>query len=362
MTSLATPAAIVAATLLAALLAARPAAAAEPATRPAGDFETLGLQGHWPHLHDPTITWADGFYYVFHSHGGIGIRRSSDLVTWERVGSVFGEAEVPDWAPRDVPRVRSLWAPDVEKVGDRYFLYYSASSFGSNHSAMGLTTNVTLDPNDPNYEWVDQGKVFGSRRGDPYNAIDPNLLIDQEGRAWLSFGSFWTGLKMFEVDPATGKPATDDPEIISLAARPGPTTDDRGATSDTAVEAPFMMFRDGWYYLFASYDFCCRGSDSTYNVRVGRSRDVRGPYVDRGGVPMLEGGGSYVVQASSRFAGPGHADVIEVVGDGPGGEGGPTHYLVHHAYELAEDGRPVLRISPLVWEDGWPRVPTRPAE
>ena len=365
----AAPLAAVSAASLLFAVAASPALAQEeaaPATLPADDFETLDLQGHWPFVHDPTIAESDGFYYVFSSHDDIGIRRSPDLVTWEQVGSVFDD--VPAWAREDVPGVRSLWAPDIERSGDTWFLYYSASTFGSNRSAMGVATNKTLDVDSADYKWVDQGKVFGSDRDDSYNAIDPNLLIDEDGRGWLSFGSFWSGLKMIEVDPATGKPATDDPEVISIAARPNPTRDERGDVSNTAIEAPFMMFHDGWYYLFASYDFCCRGENATYNVRVGRSRDVKGPYVDADGVAMMEGGGTMVVSRSGPFAGPGHADVIEVDengptgASGPGGPDGPTHYLVHHAYEDAQSGRPVLRVSPLEWHDGWPSVPRKPPD
>ncbi|GAB4523642.1 MAG: arabinan endo-1,5-alpha-L-arabinosidase [Amphiplicatus sp.] len=312
----------------------------------AGSPQALGLalQGDLQPVHDPAVIRHEGRYYLFStSHVGEGPglvhwRVSDDLTTWRLGGAVFDA--VPAWALDYAPGARGVWAPDIVHAGGEYRLYYSVSSFGKNTSAIGLAVNATLDPTDERFGWTDRGLVFASREGDDFNAIDPNLLIDAEGRHWLSFGSFWTGLKMIAIDPETGLPAEKRPTLHSLARRPSPG----------AVEAPFIIERGGRYYLFASFDFCCRGAASTYYTVVGRASAPIGPYVDRDGVKMTEGGGSVVLHAdqdpTGRFVGPGHAAILR---------DSETDYIVHHAYDARSDGAPTLRIRKLEWtQDGWP--------
>lgn len=303
------------------------------------------MQGDFAPVHDPCIIKQSDTYYVFSTTsrgdagGFIACRRSRDLVSWEKAGFVF--AELPEWAREAVPRAKGIWAPDISFFNGHYHLYYSISSFGSNHSAIGLATNRTLDQADPAFGWVDRGLVVQSRQHDRHNAIDPNLFVDREGRHWLSWGSFWDGLKMTRIDPATGKRLGDDP-LLSLAWRPVA----RGEPS--AIEAPFIVARGDYYYLFASFDFCCRGAKSTYFVVCGRSREVTGPYVDVNGRSMMEGGGSIVIQGDARFKGTGHNAFLR---------DGERDYLVYHAYDTENTGTPCLRISPIHWTtDGWPRA------
>jgi arabinan endo-1,5-alpha-L-arabinosidase len=221
------------------------------------------MQGEFEPVHDPCIIRQDDTYYVFSTNtrsdtaGFIACRRSRDLVSWERAGYVF--TQIPEWAHDAVPSAKGLWAPDISHVNGEYRLYYSASSFGSNNSVIGLATNRTLDATAAGYEWVDKGLVMRSRAHDKFNAIDPNLVVDREGKHWLSWGSFWSGLKMFRVDPATGK-RMEGEEMYSLASR----AVGRGAPN--AIEAPFIISRGDFYYLFASFDFCCRGAKSDYFV------------------------------------------------------------------------------------------------
>ena len=111
------------------------------------------------------------------------------MIDWRLCGDVF--AHLPEWAVKDVAGLRGLWAPDVSYFNGKYHLYYSASTFGSNRSSIGLVTNQTLDPSSEKYRWVDQGKIISSGAGDDWNAIDPNIVIDEEQQPWLSFGSFW---------------------------------------------------------------------------------------------------------------------------------------------------------------------------
>lgn len=304
------------------------------------------MQGEFAPVHDPSILREGGWIYVFstktdHETGGyIPCRRSRDLVTWKKCGFVF--AEIPEWARAAVPGTKGIWAPDVSRVGDRYLLYYAVSTFGSNQSVIGLATNTTLDPAAPGFKWVDRGLVVRSRLHDEYNAIDPNLAVDRGGNYWLTWGSFWDGIKMARIDPATGKPRERESKLWSLARR------SVRLNGTTAIEAPCIISRGDWYYLFVSFDQCCRGAKSTYYVVCGRSRDITGPYVDMNGNALMDGGGTLVIQADARFKGPGHNSVLR---------DGDRDYLAYHAYDAQNAGIPTLRISPVHWTpDGWPRA------
>jgi arabinan endo-1,5-alpha-L-arabinosidase len=202
------------------------------------------MSGDFAPVHDPCIIRADSLYHVFCTgHTGVapGLvpwRVSGDLLHWELRGVVF-EA-IPGWAAEAVPGTRGIWAPDIAYFNGRYHLYYSCSTFGSNRSVIGLATNATLDPGSADFAWEDQGLVTASDRNDEFNAIDPNHVVDRDGRHWLVFGSFWSGIKLLALDPATGKPPDGQRELRSLVSRPVP----EGVPG--AVEAPFMIERAGW--------------------------------------------------------------------------------------------------------------------
>ncbi|UCE47878.1 MAG: family 43 glycosylhydrolase, partial [Phycisphaerales bacterium] len=238
--------------------------------------EMLELAGDL-RAHDPAMIRQGDTFYVFSTGGRPGrgivyIRCSKDLHNWTRCGSVF--QSLPEWSRQVVPRARSAWAPDISFFNGRYHLYYSVSTFGTNDSAIGLATNLTLDPNSPDYAWRDQGMVIRSVAGrDNHNAIDGNLVLEDPDKAWLCWGSFWDGIKMRRVDKATGKLSTVHTTLHSLAARPSSQTG--------AIEAPFIVKRGDFWYLFVSFDMCCRGVDSTYKIMVGRSPNITGPYRDR---------------------------------------------------------------------------------
>lgn len=313
----------------------------------------LELSGDYPMTHDPSIAHEGDTYYVFATGfapggGQFAIRCSHDLHAWKLCGHVFDQ--IPAWIHAASPRTRELWAPDISFFRGKYHLYYAYSTFGSNNSGIALATNVTLDPTSPRYHWIDEGLVLKSVSGDDFNAIDPNVVLDQKGQPWLSFGSFWTGIKMRRLDAVTGKPSAADPKLYALAARAKPG----GARSAQpnlppdweAIEAPFVVRHDGYYFLFVSFDLCCRGVKSTYRVMVGRSRSVTGPYADARGKAMLQGGGTELLAGNARWRGPGGESVLQR----PEGD-----ILVFHAYD-ANTGKPALQISTLTWEGGWPHA------
>lgn len=303
------------------------------------------LSGNVSPVHDPCAIRAGDTYYVFSTDqpgagGHIPWRFSKDLVNWDKGGYVL--SDLPKWASELVQGTEGVWAPDISYVGGRFLLYFACSTFGKNRSVIGLLTNATLDPASPNFKWIDQGLVFESRPGDDFNAIDPNHVVDRDGKHWLVFGSFWGGIKLIELDPVTGKPFPGKPQVHSLAKRP---TDDPGLD---AIEAPFIIERGGYYYLFCAFDFCCRGADSNYYTVVGRSPVITGPYGDTNHFAMSSGNGSIVLKhdPGSRWRGPGGASILR---------DGAQDYIVYHAYDARRQGVPALRIAPLVWSaDGWP--------
>lgn len=297
-------------------------------------------------VHDPVAIKEGATWYVFCTGGGragqgvLPIRTSPDLERWTSAGWVLDR--LPDWASAEIPRARGAWAPDISHRRGKYWLYYSVSSFGSRNSAIGLATNVTLDPQSPKYKWTDEGMVLRSyEEKDDWNAIDPNLVVETEDRVWLTWGSFWSGIKMRRLDPATGKLSAEDATLYSLSSRP------RTPPIGGSVEAPFIVKRGAWWYLFVSFDRCCRGAQSTYNVVVGRAAKVTGPYLDKSGKPMTEGGGTPVLEATTpEWRGPGHQ---AIVGD----------LIFYHAYH-ATTGRPHLKIANLTWDEGWPAIAAKP--
>jgi arabinan endo-1,5-alpha-L-arabinosidase len=276
-------------------------------------------------------------YWVFYTGQGVPSYHSKDLVKWERGPAVFQTA--PDWIAKLVPENRTLqyWAPDIIKLNDRYLLYYSASSFGKITSAIGLATNPTLDPDDPLYHWTDQGFVVRTQEGDAYNAIDPSVFSDSDGSLWFTFGSYWSGIKLIQLDPKTGKRIAPDSKMFSLAY-------------NGSIEASYLCRHDNSYYLFVNWGSCCKGPRSTYNIRIGRAEAVQGPYLDKAGRDMLKGGGSlFLATTNGPLIGPGHAGTLIAQGK--------NWFTSDFEGDLRMNGRATLAIMPLRWNaDGWPEA------
>lgn len=296
-------------------------------------------------VHDPVMAVDNGVYYAFSTGPGITFYASKDMKNWQLMGRAF--ATEPSWAKKVAPEFNGhLWAPDVVHHNGQFYLYYSVSAFGKNTSAIGVTTTPTLDPQAKNYQWVDQGIVLQSvPNRDDWNAIDPAVAFDKKGTPWLAFGSFWNGLKLVKLDPSLTKIAEPE-EWYNLARRPNNESDEAKA-GNGAIEAPFIFYKNGYYYLFVSFDLCCRGMDSTYNIRVGRSKDIQGPYFDKAGKSMLEGGGTLVLKGNKNWVALGHNAAYTFKG---------KDYMVFHAYETADNALQKLRILPIHWKQGWPTV------
>ncbi|WP_297892053.1 arabinan endo-1,5-alpha-L-arabinosidase [Shewanella sp.] len=312
-----------------------------------GILATLGqASAEQVSIHDPVMAKEAEQYYLFSTGPGITYYSSKDKVHWTLAGRVF-ETE-PSWAREIASGFNGhLWAPDIIQHNGLFYLYYSVSAFGKNTSAIGVTVNKTLDKNSKDYQWTDKGIVIQSvPNRDAWNAIDPNIIVDEEGTPWMSFGSFWQGLKLVKLNPdfiSIAKPEEwhtlaklDRPALVA-ETEPGPAQ----------IEAPFIYKKDDYYYLFVSYGLCCRGDDSTYHLAVGRARDVTGPYLDKEGKDMAQGGGTVLLHGTQAWPGLGHNSVYAFDG---------KDYLVFHAYESADNGLQKLKMAELNWRQGWPVV------
>ena len=314
------------------LLLAMPAHAAEPQPEMTGETQ----------IHDPSVIEIGGAFVAVGTghqgptHGAIRAKTSPDGIAWADAG-VIGEGP-PAWAIGALGfKPLNVWAPSISRRGGTVYLYYCLSSFGHNMSAIGLMTNNAFDPKKPGEGWKDRGLVLKSNDGDDFNAIDPFRIDLKDGRAFLVFGSFWSGIKLARLDPETGKLAQPDAPYVALASRNG-----------GAIEAPSILERGGRFYLFVSFDQCCKGVASTYNIRVGRADRIEGPYQDKEGKAMLEGGGSLLMATTGRFIGPGGQEAVKTLrGD----------MLAYHYYDGDAGGVSKLQFSPLFWTaDGWPEL------
>lgn len=298
-------------------------------------------------VHDPVMIKQDSTYYLFCTGHGIAVWTSKDMKNWKFEKPVFEQA--PAWVMEALPGFKNhMWAPDIINYKGTYYLFYAVSAFGKNTSCIGLATNKTLNPQSPDFKWVDHGKIIQSVPGrDMWNAIDPNIIVDEKGTPWMSFGSFWNGMKLVKMNNSLTAVAQPE-EWYTIAARNRSFDIPDTLAGDAAIEAPFIFKKGKYYYLFVSFDYCCRGPNSTYKMVIGRSESVKGPYVDKTGTPMWKGGGSLLLEGDKNWNGLGHNSTYTFNG---------TDYLVFHAYDANDNGKPKLRIEKLAWDkDGWPVV------
>lgn len=328
-----------------------PLAAQPPAPLPIGTV----LPTRQVSVHDPVMAKEGDTYYLFCTGFGVSVWSSKDLQNWRKEAPVFSKA--PQWAVDTIPGFRGhIWAPDITHHNGQYYLYYSVSAFGKNTSAIGVATNKTLDSASADFKWVDHGRVIQSYPGKTnWNAIDPNIIKDEKGTAYMTFGSFWDGLKLVKLTKDLLQPAEPVETIKTVASRKKssssnnpPSVDDNPVDAGgNAIEAPFVFKKGPYYYFFASIDYCCKGEKSTYKMIVGRSKKVEGPYLDREGTDLRHGGGTIVLQGNKEWHGVGHNSVYSFDG---------KDYIVYHGYDAADKGRSKLNIQQLKWDKGWPMI------
>ncbi len=284
-------------------------------------------------IHDPsTIVEENGRYYTYGTGNGIPVLSSEDGWTWRRAGSLMSAVPGGKAGPEVLARGgNNTWAPDVIHIGDNFFVYYSAPGTQP-RSAIGLLVGRTLNPESPDYKWEDRGPVVWSDGIEDSNAIDPGVLLDPDGRLWLVYGSYFGYIRLVELDPKTGQRRYPTRAPVNVAIN---------------SEAAILIHRDGWYYLLVTHGSCCQGANSTYNIRMGRSRKVTGPYLDNMGIDMVEGGGKLFAASRGRHIGPGHFGLLDL---GQGVE----KFSLHYEADLDRGGVSVLDIRPLLWRDGWP--------
>jgi arabinan endo-1,5-alpha-L-arabinosidase len=328
---------------LLALFLPAPALALDPAPVMQGDTR----------IHDPSAIDVGGHWVTFQTgtegglyQGAILLKTSPDGITWTNAGAI-GKG-VPKWAEKVLGyKSRNIWAPSISVRDGTYFLYYSLSSFGLNQSGIGVMTNTAFDPTNPAKGWEDQGEVLHSTIKGDWNAIDPFRIDTTDGRAWLSYGSYWSGIKLRELDPKTGK-------LLESAETPAQNmpTYDLAAHDHGSIEASSILEHAGKFYLFVSYDQCCQGVNSTYRIMVGRADKVTGPYAGKTGTAMLDNGATELQKAIGRYIGPGGQEPVRT----PAGD-----MLIYHYYDGADGGMSKLQIAPIGWtEDGWPELAPPP--
>ena len=304
-------------------------------------------------VHDPVMAFEDGTYYLYATGHGISMATSKDRNKWTVYPKGVLE-RVPQWTFDSVPDFKGhIWAPDIIKWHDKWWMMYSCSSFGVNTSAIGVMSNVTLNPQADDYHWQDYGPVVVSHKQDNWNAIDPNIVIDDNDKPWVVWGSFWDGIQMAPLNDTMHILSGYKPQTIARRYAPGCEPDEPNPTSKfagpNAIEAPFIFKHNGMYYLFVAWDYCCRGSLSNYRVAVGRSLSVSGPYQDRSGKDMRLGGGEIFIEGDkTEFEALGHCSVYNFDGE---------DWFFCHGYSVSKNGAPLLVQRKIAWTaDGWPVV------
>lgn len=276
--------------------------------------------------HDPTLMYQNNTWWQFYTGDGIPGKYATDGLSWQPMPAVFPNGL--SWWRNAVPENNGIdvWAPDVREYNGRTWLYYAISAFGKNTSAIGLTSAPSIESG----QWRDDGMVLNSTSANNYNAIDPDLVIAKDGAPWLVFGSHWDGIKMTRLNPETMKPMG---QLYSLARRSG-----------EVIEAPTLIYRQGYYYLFVSVGKCCEDLNSTYRIAYGRSKSITGPFLTKSGQRMLDGNVEIFEGASNRWVAVGGQDIVN------------TDVIIRHGYDRNDKGVPKMIISKLNWDSqGWPK-------
>jgi arabinan endo-1,5-alpha-L-arabinosidase len=323
----------------------KPALAAETVD----PLATYSQQGDTAPILDPSIIRDGSTYYAFSTDvagydgsGNLPIHCSQDKMNWTACGSVFPDG-IPAWITQKIPGVIGLWAPDISYFNGEYHLYYNGSLLHTQQTVIGLATNATLDPTDPDYKWVDRGMVLASKQGDDFNALDPTILVDTDGSVWMTYGSYWSGIKQRQIDPATGMPLASNPQRYDLATRPG--------VPNNPIEGASLIRHGSYYYLFVSIDYCCEANNANNNYKqaVGRSASPHGPFVDENGIPLMSGGATVLLKGDATWGAPGGGTAFfDADSD--------DSLIIFHAHNLEKNNTPYQWVKTLNWVNDWPVV------
>lgn len=303
-----------------------------------------------PMVHDPVMAYEDSVWHLYCTGIGIQHMTSKDRQTWTVVPQPVMTV-MPQWTHDSVPGFEHhVWAPDIIRWHNRWWLAYSCSTFGKNGSAIGLLSAPSLS----SPVWNDESCIVTSHEDrDHWNAIDPCFVIDDNDLPWMTWGSFWDGIQLIRLDTTMHVAKGERPRTIARRYAEGeknvPTNPTSKFAGTNAIEAPFIYKHGGWYYLFVSWDYCCRGAQSNYRVAVGRSETVDGPYLDRNGVDMCKGGGTLFLEGDKKeFEAAGHCAAYTMNGQ---------DFFICHGYSIAHNGASILIQHPIRWtQDGWPEI------
>ncbi|MBR2197958.1 MAG: family 43 glycosylhydrolase [Fibrobacter sp.] len=275
--------------------------------------------------HDPSMIRFEDGYALMSTNNKLSLWTSEDAYNWQGHDSTV--KAVPQWAYTYAPNTENIWAPDIFYMNGEYRVYYCVSEFGKRNSAIGYTATTSIVPGSDGYGWKDHGHVFHTKEGtDKYNAIDADVVKDTKGNYWMAFGSFGLGIQLIKLDATTGYQASDDKTVYNIARR-------TSSASEGAEEGPSLIEHNGQYFLFTAWDICCQQGpnieNTTYKTAYGRADSVTGPYKDRAGYSMLNGGGTILMERYGRYVGPGGGEAFQDLN---------RVRFVHHYYDNSEKG------------------------
>ncbi|KAJ5111235.1 hypothetical protein N7532_001770 [Penicillium argentinense] len=306
--------------------------------------------------HDPNIIQHESYYYLLKGGHHVPIFKSSSLSgPWEKIGTVLDQDSVINVGNRSRP-----WAPTTVYKNGTFYCYYTLSTHGKRDSAIGVATTTKLDGS----PWTDHGAVIRTGKGKgsamfPFtitNAIDASFITDQEtGQSYLNWGSFWHDIWQVPLsDDLLSIQSPKNPDAVQLSYIPNEKVKPQ--------EGSWMSYHDGYYYTWFSQGKCCKfGTDrggfpnrgEEYSIRVGRATNVRGPFVDKEGHQLLDGGGTTVYGSNHGIVyAPGGLGVL------PGNDSTPDILYYHYLNTSIgfDDNDAHLGWNYLKYENGWPEV------
>lgn len=286
---------------------------------------------------DPSIIYCseDNCYYIISTGGRI--LKSKNMVYWYPRGFTFDA--YPSWGTPGA----GLWAPDIQYINGQYVMYYSLSTWNDFNPGIGVAT--APHPEGP---WKDEGKLFKSLEIGVNNSIDPMVFVDFDGKVYMIWGSM-RGNYIVELT-SDGLHLKDGIGIANSKKIRVAGLDTSYPWNIDTYEGSYIIYENGFYYLFLSMGTCCNGLNSTYKVVVGRSKKITGPYLDDKGVELTTpGSGKVVLDKGDYFVGSGHNSVIK--------DHNGEYFIYYHTYSLDHQQYRILAMDHMYFdENGWPCI------